>query len=137
MDVNLGDGMSSVIPSYDIVRAENACAEPFIIRAPPFAFAHDPFDLQNAQRSTWEPGSRRRRSQVIIDIPNGAEAIVERFGNGATEPFPTSRRLDPTDRSDHGRADFRKWNRSHISTIFGPHTKRPHHLRLASDKLSH
>lgn len=31
MDTNLGDGMSSVIPACPIVRAANACADPFII----------------------------------------------------------------------------------------------------------
>ena len=31
MDANLGDGMSSVIPACSIVRAANACADPFII----------------------------------------------------------------------------------------------------------
>jgi hypothetical protein len=31
MDANLGDGMSSVIPICRIVRAGNACADPFII----------------------------------------------------------------------------------------------------------
>jgi hypothetical protein len=31
MDANLGDGMSPVIPARPIVRAANACADPFII----------------------------------------------------------------------------------------------------------
>jgi hypothetical protein len=60
MDVNLGDGMSSVIPICRIVRARNACADPRLTRAPSFDFAHDPSGLVNARR-------------------------IELFGNGATE----------------------------------------------------
>jgi hypothetical protein len=87
MDANLGDGMSSVIPTYYIVRAENARANPLITRAPPFAPAHHPFDLQNAQRPALEPRSGLRLSRVIIDFSHEAEAIIERFGNGANEPL--------------------------------------------------
>jgi hypothetical protein len=87
MDANLGDGMSSVIPTYYIVRAENARANPLITRAPPCAFAHHPFDLQNAHRPALEPRSGLRLSRVIIDFSHEAEAIIERFGNGANEPL--------------------------------------------------
>jgi hypothetical protein len=85
MDANLGDGMSSVIPTYYIVRAENARANPLVTRAPPFASAHHLFDLQNAPRPALEPRSGLRLSRVIIDFSHEAESIIERFGNGANE----------------------------------------------------
>jgi hypothetical protein len=89
MDVNLGDGMSSVIPICRIVRAGSACADPRIItQAPSFGFVHDPSGLVNARRSAWEIDSDPRPRHVIINPSDGAAAIIELFGNGASEPFP-------------------------------------------------
>jgi hypothetical protein len=112
--MNLGDGMSTVIPICRIIRAGSACADPRLTRAPPFGLVHDLSGPVNGRRSAWELDPDLRPSR-----------------------FPMSRRLGLTDRSDCGHADFRKWNRSLITTSFGPHTKRPHHLRSGGDKLSH